>query len=214
MAHDPAIHPFEKPQGRHRRSIRLKGYDYTSPGVYFVTVVAYHRDNIFGEIAGGGMRVNEWGEIAHMEWMKTAEIRPEIKLDEFVIMPNHMHAIIAITECGNGLVGAQKWVDGRDENAPYWSTNVGAQRRCAPTVTSMPNVIPKSIGAIIRAYKSIVTNRINIIRGTPGAPVWQRNYYEHIVRNEDALSRIREYIRFNPAGWNADDENPRGLGAR
>jgi REP element-mobilizing transposase RayT len=192
MAYDPAIHPFEKPQGRHRRSIRLNGYDYTSPGVYFVTVVAYHRDNIFGEIAGGGMRLNEWGEIAHMEWMKTAEIRPEIKLDEFVIMPNHMHAIIAITECGNGLVGAQ--------------------RRCAPTVTSMPNVISKSIGAIIRAYKSVVTKRINIIRGTPGAPVWQRNYYERIVRNADALSRIREYIRFNPAGWNADDENPRGRG--
>jgi putative transposase len=179
MPFNPSIHK--------RRSIRLPGYDYTQPGAYFITIDTHQRTCLFGEIAHGGMRLNECGEIARAEWLKTAEIRREIELDEFIVMPNHFHAIITIMECGNGFVGAQ--------------------RRCAPTHTPKSNVIPKSIGAIVRAYKSAVTYRINRIRRTPGTPVWQRNYWEHIIRDEHDLSRIREYIRNNPAQWETDMEN-------
>ena len=180
MPYDPFKH--------HRRSIRLPGYDYSSPGAYFITIDTHDRMHIFGKIVNGEMRLNEWGQIAHDEWLKTPAIRPEIQLDEFVIMPNHMHGIIFITENG--------------------AKTVGARRRRAPTpVERFGNPIPGSIPTIIRAYKSAVTHRINQIRRTPGAHVWQRNYWEHIVRNEHELSRIREYTRNNPMQWEMDADN-------
>lgn len=200
MSYNPLIH--------HRNSIRLKGYDYASPGAYFVTIVTHHpplrgscchqnldgnmnregrRAWLFGEIVDGEMRLNDIGEIARDEWLVTPAIRPEIALDEFVIMPNHVHAIITIMDNDNGFVGAQ--------------------RRCAPTHTPKTNVQPGSIGAVIRAYKSAVTTRINQSRGTPGAPVWQRNYWEHIVRDAVELSRIRQYIHNNPVQWEMDIKN-------
>jgi putative transposase len=178
MPYDPRIHK--------RRSIRLSGYDYTSPGAYFITIVTHRRRPLFGEIVRGEMRLNEWGRIARGEWSKTPNIRCEIELDEFIIMPNHMHVIVTIMECDIGFVGAQ--------------------RRCAPT-NSGPHVEPGSIGAIIRAYKSAVTTRINRIRRTPAPPIWQRNYYEHIIRNEQELSIIRKYIRNNPMRWETDAGN-------
>jgi len=170
----------------HRRSIRLKGYDYTQPGAYFITIVAHRRLYLFGEIIDGVMRLNDYGEIARAEWLKTPSIRPKIALDEFQIMPNHFHAIVMIMDFGNP---------------------VGAQRRCAPADSSKLIVFPNSIGAIIRAYKSAVTYHINHTRHIPGAPVWQCNYHDHIVRNEDELRRIRKYIRNNPLRWDIDKEN-------
>jgi putative transposase len=111
--------------------------------------------------------------------MKTPAIRCEIELDEFQIMPNHMHGILIIVEKANGAA-------------------VGARRRCVPAMTSLrPHVDPGSIGAIVRAYKSAVTYRINKINHTPGAKIWQRNYYEHVIRDEYDSARIREYIRNN-----------------
>jgi putative transposase len=178
MAYDPSIH--------HRRSIRLKGFDYTQPGAYFVTIVAHRRLPIFGEITGGVVQLNACGKIARAEWLRTSAIRCEIQLDEFVVMPDHFHAIVTIVECGGG--------------------SVGARRRCAPTIEQFSNPIAGSIPTIVRGYKSAVTSRINQLRGSPGAPVWQRNYHEHIIRNADELSRIREYIRNNPAAWETDDE--------
>jgi putative transposase len=180
MSYDPLIHK--------RRSIRLSGYDYTRPGAYFITIVTFSRRHIFGEIAAGEMRLNAYGEIARMEWLKTAVVRREIEMDEFVIMPNHIHAIITIVECAN--------------------VPVGARRRRAPTgIEQFGKSIPGSIPTIIRAYKSAVAARINRQRGTPGAPVWQRNYYDRIVRNKIELIRIREYIRHNPIRWEIDVEN-------
>jgi len=111
--------PYD-PQRHHRRSIRLPGYDYTRAGAYFVTLVTHDRECLFGEIVGGEMRLNTWGEIAREEWFQTAVVRPYVMLrdDEFVVMPNHIHGIIWIVgDCeGNG-----------DDDI------VGAQRRCAPT---------------------------------------------------------------------------------
>jgi REP element-mobilizing transposase RayT len=179
MAYDPSIH--------HRRSIRLNGFDYTQPGAYFITIVAHRRLPIFGEITGGIVYLNAFGEIVHKEWMKTIDIRREIALDEFVVMPNHFHAIVTIVECGNGLVGAT----GR-----------------SPLRPDMPRgPANKSLASLIAGFKSAVTTRINQLHGTPGAPVWQRNYWEHVIRNDGELSRIREYIRNNPITLETDDEN-------
>ena len=179
MAYDPLIH--------HRRSIRLKGYDYTKPGAYFITINAFHRSRIFGVIESGMVRLNACGEIARAEWLKTAEIRREIALDEFVIMPDHMHGIIIIMES--------------DNNNDNDNDSVEARLRRASTIEQFSKPVAGSIPTIIRAYKSAVTYQINHMRGTPGAPVWQGNYWERIIRNESALSRIREYIRRNLMRW-------------
>jgi putative transposase len=142
------------------------------------------------------MVLNPAGEIIAEEWLRTSIIRPNIELDEFTIIPNHLHAILVIL--------------------PDASPNiVRAMRRIAPTTpvdplsnrSNLPNgAAPGSIGAIIGQIKSITTKRINRSRNTPGAQVWQRNYYEHIIRNADELDRIRAYINANPLLWAEDTE--------
>lgn len=174
MPYNPDIH--------HRRSIRLKEYDYTQAGAYFITIVTYQREPLFGEIMNGVMNLNPLGEIARREWFKTAELRPYIELyeDEFVVMPNHAHGIL--------------WMND--------DSTVGAERRSAPT--TMPHVDAGSLGAVVRAYKSAVTYAINAARQTRGMAVWHRNYYEHIIRDEADLKRIRDYIANNPLKWTED----------
>uniref|UniRef100_UPI002ADDEAD7 transposase n=1 Tax=Thermoflexus sp. TaxID=1969742 RepID=UPI002ADDEAD7 len=155
---------------------------------YFVTICTRGHEPLFGTVVDGEMRVNEWGTIVREEWFRTAQLRPYVMLyeDEFVVMPNHVHGII--------------WIVGE---------TVGATRRVAPTTTIPPaGPVAGSVGAIIGQFKSAVTKRINILRATPGAPVWQRNYYEHIIRNERALDAIRRYIAENPLRWHLDRYNP------
>jgi len=177
------------PEKHHRRSIRLKEYDYSQTGAYFITICAYNKECIFGDVVDGKIILNQYGEIVKAEWLKTFDIRKNLILDKYIVMPNHFHGIIMI-------------VDGHD---------VGATRRVAPT--KRPNgPVPASIGAIIGQFKSIVTKRINAMRNTTGLPVWQRNYYEHIIRNEDELNQIREYIADNPIKWELDEENPINVG--
>ena len=211
MTYDPRKH--------HRRSIRLKGYDYTQAGAYFVTIVTHDRECLFGEVVDGQMRLNPFGEIVREEWFRTAVVRPYVMLapDEFVVMPNHIHGIIWIVGAGDRGLG---------DDGGNVDVFVGAQRRCAPTPPTPPpptphtvrrpvggatptNVIPGSLGAIVRAIKSATTKRINALRGTPAAPVWGRNYYEHIIRYETSLNRIRRYIAANPSRWAEDHEHPR-----
>jgi REP element-mobilizing transposase RayT len=176
----------------HRRSVRLQGYDYSGPGAYYITICAWNRECIFGEIIDGEMKLNEYGKVVHREWMCTGNIRPNVELDEFVIMPNHIHGILAINYRMNVLRRGMP----RRGVLPYTPANVGLR---SPSQT---------IGAIIRGFKSTVTKSINILCNTPGIPVWQRNYFEHVIRNEKELFRIREYIRINPVQWDMDEENP------
>ncbi len=183
------------PEKRHRRSIRLKGYDYAQPGAYFVTICTQNRQCLFGNVVDGNMMLNRFGEIVWSEWFRTARIRPYVQLyeSEFVVMPNHVHGIIWIVDSPNhdvntvGATGRSPLPDG-----PQYPRGPKSQ----------------SLGAIIAGFKSAVTRRINNMRGTPGTPVWQRNYYEHIVRDENELNRIREYINNNPLQWALDRENP------
>ena len=174
-----------------RRSIRLQGYDYTQSGAYFVTLCIHQRECLLGDIVDGLLRVNSWGEIVQEEWLRTEILRPAVALDDFVIMPNHFHGIICIAN------------DGRDTEL----IRRGTARR-APTREQFGRPVSGSLPTLIRAFKSATTKRINERRGTTGILVWQRNYYEHIIRNEEALKRAREYIALNPLRWHLDCENP------
>jgi len=177
------IMPIEiDPILRRRRSRRLKGYDYSQSGAYFITICTHNRECTFGHILDGEMGLNDAGRIVAEEWMKSADIRNEIELDAFVVMPNHVHGIIVI-DCR------------------------GTARR-APTYERFGKPAAGSIPTIVRAFKSACTKRINELRGAPGAKLWQRNYYEHVIRDESDLNRIRQYILDNPARWAEDENNP------
>ncbi len=173
------------PQKHHRRSIRLQNYDYTQAGAYFITICAHQRECLFGEIIGGEMVLNEYGKAVEEYWNETPIHFPNVEMDAFVVMPNHVHGIIVIAQTMLQSGGAQ---------------------HAAPV---RPNVTAGSLGAIVRSFKSAVTKRINTLRSTPSAPVWQRNYYEHIIRNEGDLKRVRDYIAANPFRWAKDENNPR-----
>lgn len=185
------------PDLHHRRSIRARGFDYRSAGAYFVTVCVQSRECLLGEIVDGVVRLTGVGEMVRDEWSKTAEIRKEVHLDEFVVMPNHFHGILWLDDEKTN-VGATRWV----AQLPM-SQKERATHQVAPT-----GPVSGSLGAIIGQFKSITTKRVNAIRSTPGLPLWQRNYYERIIRDEDELLALREYILMNPLRWGDDEENP------
>jgi len=165
--------------GFHRRSIRIQGYDYSEGGPYFVTVCTQNRKHLFGKIVGDQIQMNEAGCLVKEFWHELPSRFP-VELDAFVVMPNHLHGIIT-------LVGAQFI-------APEINPEPGAINR-APT-----------LGQVMRAYKAVAARKIHLAGLTGFA--WQRNYYEHIIRDEKSLDRIREYIHYNPLRWALDRENP------
>jgi putative transposase len=172
----------------HHRSIRLRGYDYTQAGAYFVTIVMRDRACLFGEVVNGEIRPNQFGRIVQSTWGELSDHYAGVECDAFMVMPNHFHGIVVIAGVP---VGADLRVGPYSEGA-----HVGAP---LPT--------------IIQWFKTMTTN--TYMRGvkTQGwAPfygrLWQRNYYEHVVRGENELHRIREYIANNPLQWEMDRENP------
>jgi putative transposase len=179
------------PQKHHRRSIRLKGYDYTQAGAYFITIVTKDRACLFGRIVDGEMRLSHVGHIVRACWLAIPDHFPHAMVDEFVVMPNHVHGIIVLNETEH--VGAPHDVP-----------------RPEPEQFGKP--VPGSIPTIVRSFKSAATKCINEYRSTPGAPVWQCNYYEHIIRTEESLNCIREYILTNPLRWHLDRQNMRATG--
>ena len=185
------------PDKHHRRSVRLRGYDYSRPGAYFFTVCLENRDEwLFGDVIRGEMRLNEFGKIVWDEWRRTPEIRGEMALDTFVVMPNHIHGIVWIVPCR-----------GIRPDAPTLAANV--HNISTLPITEKHGPSKWSLGSFVAGFKSITTRRINEIRQTPSVPVWQRNYNEHIIRHTGELDSIRRYIAENPAQWKLDSENPR-----
>lgn len=168
------------PGKKSRRSIRLRNFDYSNQGAYFITICAYNHECLFGKVVGEkgkfSISLSDYGKIVSEEWLKSADIRKEIILDEFVIMPNHFHGIIFL----------------RKGDQPVAPTAFGPR--------------PKSVGSMIAGFKSVVTTKINTLRNTPGVPTWQRNYYERVIRNDTELNSIREYIKYNPLSWETDEE--------
>ncbi len=185
-----------RPAGRpNRRSIRLKGYDYSQPGAYFVTIVTQDRACLFGAVVDGAMRLNAFGEIVTWTWYDLPNHAPNVALDAFVVMPNHVHGIVVITDLPTITAGAG-------------SEPVPTDRNIAAVTAAAMAVKRYALPEIIRQFKTFSARRINQHRGTPGAPVWQRNYYEHIIRNEESLNRIRQYIADNPQCWAGEREHP------
>jgi len=176
------------PDKHHRRSIRLQGYDYSQPGAYFITLCTQNRECLFGGILNGEIRLNEFGKIAHQCWLEIPQHFPHVQLDEFVVMPNHIHGIIVLN---NIVVGVQNIEPLQQNIEPLQNQN------------AYQHIIPRSIGSIIRGFKIGVTK--NFRQNTDIYVVWQRNYYEHMIRNEVELNRIRQYIIDNPKKWRTDE---------
>jgi putative transposase len=165
---------------KQRKRLRLKEYDYSLGGTYYVTICTKDREDLFGKIVGGVMQMNQYANIVQRCLRELPEHYPDIMLDEFIIMPNHVHGIIIIIDDA-----------------------VGTGLRPVPT-----RIKRYSLSEIVRAFKSFSARHINMIRKTTDTPIWQRSYYDHVVRNERSLNRIREYIRTNPEQWSWDKENP------
>lgn len=245
------------PQQHHRHSIRLPGYDYTSAGMYYVTIRTSDYKHLFCRIQHGQVILNEIGYIVQDVWISLPQHHAYVCLDAFVIMPNHIHAIIMLTNntsinhgdgntlannCGNH--GGDH--DGDARHGHPRARDVGAQRAAPPSIPSIPSIpstpsipydeniavgpsdacdlsdrhihhgdpksgskndrcrmTPRSLGVVVRSFKSAVTRQVNLYRNTPGAMVWQRNYYEHIIRDEADLRHARRYIADNPQHWRA-----------
>ena len=166
-----------------RHSLRIKKYNYSLPGAYFITICTYRKENILGYIIDGKIELNILGKITEREWLKTFQIRKNIQLDEYIVMPNHFHGIIILTE------------------------NKGVLQYAPTNKFHSPS---QSIGSIVRGFKSAVTRGIKRLDYPFLYSIWQRNYYEHIIRNENELNRIREYIQNNPLRWEYDRENLEG----
>ena len=176
-----------------RRTIRLRGYDYSRAGAYFVTVCTQDRTCLFGEITDNEVRLNDAGLAVADEWLKSAAIRDEILLDEWVVMPNHFHGIVIITDVrGDRPVAPIRTTDHFRGDQPVAPTIDGSNQPVASANGGNRAGPPSgSVGALMAGFKSAVTKRINILRGTPGVTVWQRNSHEHIIRDENSLARIR-----------------------
>ena len=195
MAFNPDIH--------HRQSIRIANLNYSQPGAYFITVCTHQRKNLFGEIIDGNMFLNAVGLIAHDCWREIPEHFPMVAVDEFIVMPNHMHGIIVIPERSRGTAcRAQEKCRAQDKDAESQGTACRA-----PTGEQFGKPIAGSIATIIRSFKSASTKSINILRNSPGTPSWQRNYWERIIRNEREMQMVCQYIGNNPAQWQHDDLN-------
>lgn len=189
---------------KHRQAIRLPGYDYSQAGMYFVTICIYNRICILGRETDGKIELNAYGVVVDEEWIKTEEIRRnEVGMDAYVIMPNHIHGIIAIRNDDNreSYVGATR-------RSPWNETTGAGGPAGGSPLRRMRGPSPRSLGAILGGFKSAAATRINQLRGTPGMPVWQRNYYEHVIRNDEELNLIRQYIENNPLRWKEDKNHP------
>jgi REP element-mobilizing transposase RayT len=202
------------PDKHHRRSIRLQGHDYTQAGAYFVTIVTHNREPLFGDVVDGEMALNAYGRVAATIWQRVPRHFPHVQLDEWTVMPNHVHGIIVITDTTHRRGDAFLVRHSDDFGTAHGELSIAPQvpdGECvAPTAErAIPTGPPSgSLGAIVGNFKSVTSRRINRMRKTPGVPIWQRNYYERIIRNERELNAIRQYIYDNPAHWLNDAENP------
>ncbi|MEX1002931.1 MAG: transposase [Crocinitomicaceae bacterium] len=192
MAYNPTIH--------NRQSLRLKGYDYGAEGLYFLTICTQDRLHLFGDIKNNEMQLNSSGEIAKKCWLDIPMHFPHAHLHEFVIMPNHIHGIVEITE-NVGIVGSKKF------SALQYQPDISSQpyqpekHGFSPAFKS-PS---KTIGSIVRGFKIGVTKWMR--QNTTIHTIWQSNYYDHIIRNQSDYYRIAEYIIKNPQKWQTDKFN-------
>ena len=191
----------------HRRSIRLKDFDYSSPGYYFITICTQNRECLFGNISQGTLELNDAGEMIKIGWTNLTQRFNHILLDEFVVMPNHLHGIINI-KGGPPFRAIKNYFNNRSEiinNTDFLKSPTGTVR--------------DSVSRIIQAFKSLTTNNyIQSVRINHWPPfegkLWQKDFYDHIIRNIKELKEMREYIINNPLTWPSDENNPINLSER
>ena len=175
---------MEKGAVKHRRSIRLPDFDYALPGAYFITLVTQGRARLFGEIVNDEMALNAFGSVVEECWEDIHDHFAHVETGAFVVMPNHVHGIIHLYE------------------------DTGRGKAClAPTGGQFGKPAAGSLPTIVGSFKSAATKRINELRGTPGAPLWLRNYYEHILRSDREYLQVEKYVLENPLHWLSDDEH-------
>lgn len=172
---------------RERKPNRIRNFDYSQSGYYFVTICVKNREEWFGKIINGKMVLNKFGKIANNVWLNIPIHYQNVILDEFVIMPNHIHGIIIIKQLHQ---------------------TVGTGQCPVPTINK--NIKYGLISKIINGFKNITTKKIRYVYGKPSFR-WQRSFYDHIIRNEQSLFAIRQYIKDNPSKWNDDRNNPENL---
>ena len=183
------------PEIYHRRSIRLKNYDYNQSGAYFITICVQNRECLFGDIHNGNIQLNSFGNIVNQLWGQLSVHFPNVEIDAAVIMPNHFHGIIVITN-SRGLV-----------SKPLVSKPLVSK----PSInyeTQAFYQLKTQLGEIIAYFKYQTTKLINQQRDLQGTKIWQRNYYEHIIRNQKSLEFLREYILNNSLQWEIDQLHP------
>ena len=185
------------PQWHHRRSIRLPGYDYSQEGVIFVTACTYQRENLFGEVVAGQMVTNDIGRIVLAAWQGLPLRFPSLILDEFVVMPNHIHGILIFAggESGAGADAPAGTTVGAEKKEGVVALQEGAASG-APTLAQ-----------VMRVFKSLVAVSGNRLLGRTERPLWQRNFYEHIIRTEQVLEKAQWYTAENPRRWERDKDN-------
>ena len=169
------------PRFHGRKSNRLTGYDYAGFGAYFITICAARRGRLFGRIKGGVFVPNDHGHLIVEAWLETATVRQEVTLDAWVLMPDHFHALL--------------WIENDSTSSE-------------PIIPRFGYRVPRSLGSLVAGWKSSATSRVYEMRETRGWPlvqIWQRNYHDHILRDESELPLIREYIENNPARWEEDE---------
>jgi REP element-mobilizing transposase RayT len=171
----------------HRRSTRLKGYDYSSSGHYFITICVREKECMLGDIENKRMNLNEFGEVVKKVWTRSFNIRREIKCDTYVIMPNHIHAIVVIDQ----FVGA-------NGGLPY---NNRTGKKIRVNCHSSLHMKPRSLSSFVSGFKSSISRKLRF-------SIWKRNYFDHIIKYKKERNNIRQYIKNNPADWEKDEYNP------
>ena len=214
------------------RPRRLREYDYAQDGAYSVTVCTDWRTHLFGRVTDGRVELNAVGRIVEKVWHELPEHYPHVELDAFVVMPDHVHGIVVFvggdSEAGSdsGPTLGSATVGSRAEEAGYKPARTQdgtrpeeaglkpAPTQDARTQDEAPTKVRRhGLSEVLRGFKTYSGRRVNGLRGTPGVAVWQRGYYEHVVRNEEDMNRIRQYFQENPLRWWLKREN-RGIGVR
>ncbi len=183
-----------------RKSIRFMGYDYTLAGAYFVTIISFRRVCNFGEIEKGEVNYSKIGQVIFDCWQNIPEKFSYVKLDEFTLMPNHLHGILWLLEHRGKGEAFSAVTDIRRQSK---SENASPLR---PKGTRS-----RSLSAVMQNYKSVSTRMVNRKFFKPGNKIWQRNFHDRIIRNNRELNAIRQYIIDNPLNWEMDKDNPANL---
>lgn len=186
-------------------SKRLQDWDYSQTGYYFITICSYNRKNIFGKIENGKMILNEVGKIVEEEWLKTEKIRSNVKLDKFVIMPNHLHGILIIGDTENVETPQLRNIE--KVETPRRGVSTATRKLQLPANSNHnPEWKSNSVGAIINQFKGICTKRIRAIYPS-FKHIWQSRFHDRIIRDEEEFNCIQAYILTNAENWESDEEN-------